>query len=43
MRLRARENRICGIARGVCGEYVDNQVHSESGNVYQWVNYTPEP
>ena len=43
MKLRARENRICGIARGVCGEYVDTQVHSEGGNVYQWVNYTPEP
>ena len=43
LRLRARENRICGIARGVCGEYVDTRVHSEGGNVYQWVNYTPEP
>ena len=41
MRLRRNENRICGIARGVCGEYADTQVHSEGGNIYQWINITP--
>ena len=38
------QNRICGVARGVCGEadsYYDSFIHNEGGNVYQWVNVYP--
>ena len=37
-------NRICGIARGVCGEsnsLYDSTVHDEGGNIYQWVYIYP--
>jgi hypothetical protein len=38
------QNRICGVARGVCGEansHYDSFVHDEGGNIYQWVNVYP--
>ena len=38
------QNRICGVARGVCGEansHYDSFVHNEGGNIYQWVNVYP--
>ena len=38
------QNRICGVARGVCGEansYYDSSIHNEGGNIYQWVNVYP--
>ena len=42
--LRKDHNRICGVSRGVCGEadsLYDSTVHSDGGNVYQWVNVYP--
>ena len=43
-RLRQNENRICGIARGVCGgDYSDTSVHSEDGNTWQWINVDAQP
>ena len=42
--LRKDHNRICGVSRGVCDEadsLYDSTVHSDGGNVYQWVNVYP--